>query len=173
MTTTDYLMNAGFALLVLRQARERRIELRSVILPVVLMFFIVQSYVHSIPTAGNDLVLVALLSSLGLGLGVLSALTTHVRLDADGAAHARAGWIAAILLLTGICSRMAFEFAVSHGAGPAVQSFSIAHQLGTGAWTFALVSMAVLEVSLRLAIVQLRGHRLTRTPSALASPVGA
>ena len=99
-------------------------------------------YLHSIPTAGNDLVLVALLAAVGLALGVFRGFATHVRAGADGVALARVGWIAGVLLVAGIGSRMAFAFAIGHGAEPAVRSFSIAHQIGAAAWPVALVSMA-------------------------------
>jgi hypothetical protein len=63
------------------------------------------------------------------------------------------------LLIAGIGSRMVFAFALSHGARQAVVSFSIAHQIGAAAWPVALVGMALLEVSTRIAIVQLRGRQ--------------
>src|SRR5579884_3985146 len=61
MTTTDYLTNAVFVLLVLRQVRERRVDLRSFVMPLAIVFFVARNYVHSIPTSGNDLALVAAL----------------------------------------------------------------------------------------------------------------
>lgn len=159
MTTTDYLINGLFVLVVLRQARERQLDRRSLIVPLVLVFFVAQRYVHSIPTSGNDLVLVAALASVGLTLGIACGLATHVRIRVDGVALARVGWLAGGLLVAGICARMVFAFAVSHGAEPAVRSFSITHQIGAAAWPVALVAMAVCEVTARLAIVQLRGRR--------------
>ena len=38
MTTSEYLLNAAFVLLVLRQAKERELDRRSVIVPLLLMF---------------------------------------------------------------------------------------------------------------------------------------
>ena len=55
MTTTDYLINGLFVLVVLRQSRERVLDRRSIVVPLVLVFFVAQMYLHSIPTAGNDL----------------------------------------------------------------------------------------------------------------------
>jgi hypothetical protein len=160
MTTSEYLLNAAFVLLVLRQARERELDRRSVILPLVLMFFVGSQYVHTLPTAGNDLVLIVLLAALGLALGVLGGFATHVRAGDNGAALARVGWIAGGLLVAGIGSRMAFAFAIGHGFEPAVRSFSIVHQIGAAAWPVALVLMALIEVGARLAVVQVRGRRL-------------
>jgi hypothetical protein len=168
MTTTEYLLNAVFVLAVLRQARERQLDLRSFVVPLVILYFVGRQYVHSLPTAGNDLVLVGALAAVGLTFGLLSALTTRVRLGDDGAAYARVGWIAGILLTVGICSRMAFAFAVTHGAEPAIRSFSISHQIGAAAWPVALVSMAIFEVVTRILVVQLRGRRLVQAPAIAA-----
>jgi hypothetical protein len=163
MTTTDYILNAAFVLVVLRQARERRLDLRSFLVPLVILFFVARQYVHSLPTAGNDLVLIGILAAVGLALGAVSGFATRVRAGGDGIAFARVGWVAGILLVAGICSRMVFAFALSHGAAPAVRDFSISHQIGAVAWPVALVSMAVLEVTARLAIVHLRGLRASGT----------
>src|SRR6266516_3403892 len=119
MTTSEYLLNAAFVLLVLRQARERELDRRSVIVPLVLMFFVGSQYLHALPPAGNDLLLI-----VGLGAG------------------------------------MAFAFAIGHGFGPAVRSFSIAHRIGAAAWPVALVLLALIEVGSRIAVVQVRGRRL-------------
>ena len=159
MTTSEYILNAAFVLLVLRQARERELDRRSVVVPLLLMFFVGSQYLHTLPTAGNDLVLIATLASLGLALGLLGGLATHVRAG-NGVALARVGWIAGGLLVLGIGSRMAFAFAVGHGFEPAVRSFSIAHRIGAAAWPAALVLMALIEVGARIAVVQLRGRRL-------------
>src|SRR5213592_933882 len=114
MTTSEYLLNAAFVLLVLRQARERELDRRSVIVPLVLMFFVGSQYLHTLPTGGNDLVLIVLLATVGLTLGVLGGFATHVRAS-NGVALARVGWIAGGLLVLGIGSRMAFAFAIGHG----------------------------------------------------------
>jgi hypothetical protein len=156
MTTSDYLINAVFVLVVLRQARERQLDLRSFVIPLLIVFFVAQRYVHSLPTAGNDLVLIGLLATVGLTLGVLCGFATHLRPDGDGVALARVGWVAGALLVAGIGARMVFAFALSHGAEPAVRGFSIAHQIGGAAWPVALVSMALCEVTARLVTVQLR-----------------
>lgn len=160
MTTTDYLINGMFLLIIVRQARERELDLRSVVVPLVLVTLVGQTFIHSIPTAGNDLVLIGLLASIGLTLGVISGFATHVRAGDHGLAVARIGWLAGLLLAVGITARMVFAFAVTHGAHHAVASFSIAHHITAAAWPVALVSMAVFEVTARIATVQLRGRRV-------------
>ena len=166
MRTTDYLINAVFVLIVFRQARERELDRRSIIIPLAIIAYVAQLYVHSIPTVGNDLVLIAALGTVGLALGVASGLATHVRAGENGLAVARVGWIAGGLLIAGIGSRMVFAFALSHGARHAVASFSYAHQISAAAWPVALVLMALLEVSTRIAIVQLRGRHAIQATTA-------
>ena len=158
MTTTDYLINAVFVLIVFRQSRERELDRRSVIIPLAIVAYVAHLYVHSIPTAGNDLMLIGALGAVGVALGIASGFATHVRAGENGLAVARVGWIAGALLVAGIGSRMVFAFALSHGAHHAVASFSVAHRIGAAAWPVALVLMALLEVSTRIAIVQVRAH---------------
>src|SRR5947209_3443295 len=159
MTTTDYLINALFVLIVLSQARERELDRRSFMIPLAVLAYVAHIYVHSIPTSGNDLLLVGGLGTVGLTLGVASGLATHVRAGENGLVVARVGWLAGALLIAWISSRMVFVFAINHGARHAVASFSMAHQIGAAAWPVALVLMALLEVGTRFAIVQLRGRR--------------
>lgn len=169
MKTTDYLINAVFILIVLRQARERELDRRSVIIPLAIVAYVAHLYIRSIPTGGNDLVLIGALGSVGLAFGIASGFATHVRAGADGVALARVGWIAGVLLVAGIGSRMAFAFALSHGARHAVATFSYTHQISAAAWPVALVLMALLEVSTRIAIVQIRGrHAVQATPAPVA-----
>src|SRR5437868_1174040 len=107
MTTSEYLLNAAFVLLVLRQARERELDRRSVIVPLVLMFSVGSTYLCTFPAAGNDLLLIVLLTAFGLTLGVLGGFATQVRAGEGGVALARVGWIAGGLLVFGIGARMA------------------------------------------------------------------
>ena len=73
-------------------------------------------------------------------------------------------------MIAGFGARMAFVFAVENGAAHAVGSFSAANQVGAAAWPVALVAMALLEVVMRVAVVQLRARRLQ---AAAAAPAGA
>jgi hypothetical protein len=123
------------------------------------VLFVAHIYIHTLPTGGNDLVLVGALAVVGLALGLASGFATQVR-SGDGIALARVGRLAAVLLLFGICARMAFAFAIGHGAEPAVRTFSITHHIGATAWPMALVAMALLEVTTRLVTIQVRGRRI-------------
>jgi hypothetical protein len=173
MTITDYLINAMFLLLVARQARERELDRRSAIVPLVILFFVAQMFLHSIPTAGNDLVLIGLLAAVGLTLGIASGFATHVRAGANGLAVARVGWLVAGLLVAGIGSRMVFAFAISNGLRPDIASFSIAHHISAAAWPTALVLMAICEVTTRIAIVQLRGRKATSDQATFTATIPA
>ena len=164
MTTTDYLINILFVFIVFRQAQERRIDRRYFVLPLALVAWVATQYVHALPTTGNDLVLIAASACVGLTLGTISGLATHVRRDQGGQAFARVGWLAGILLVAGISSRMIFAFAISHGLEPAVRSFSIANHVGAAAWPVAMVLMALCEVGARLATVYVRTNQLTTSP---------
>ena len=98
MTATDYLINAGFILMVCWQAREKRLDRRALVIPLVILFFVARQYLHTIPVSGNDLVLIGLLAGAGVSLGLLSGFATHVRRGNDGFALARVGWVAGALL---------------------------------------------------------------------------
>jgi hypothetical protein len=170
MTTTDYLLNAAFVLLVLRQAKERELDRRSVTVPLILMFWVGALYLHTLPTAGNDLLLIGGLALVGLTLGVAGGLATQVRAE-RGVALARVGWLAGGLLVIGIGARMLFAFAVGHGFESTVRTFSIDHRIGPAAWPVALVLMALIEVGARIVIVQVRGRRLVAVSPVLARSI--
>lgn len=159
MTTADYILNALFVLVVLRQARERHVDFASFILPLVAVFAVAHAYIHTIPTDRADVAFACTLCAAGLTLGLLCGIATQIRFDGD-AAFARVGWIAGMLLVAGIGSRLAFAFAMHHGAAPTVRDFSIAHHIGAAAWPVALVGMAVCEVVTRQVVVQLRARRI-------------
>ena len=159
MTTTDYLINVAFVVLVLRQTRAHELDRRSWLLPLGVLAYVAHLYVHTVPSSGNDLVLVGALGAVGLTLGVASGLATHVEAGTGRYAVARVGWAAGTLLIAGFGARMVFELAVNSGARQSIVNFSITNHLSAAAWPTALVLMALLEIGVRIAIVQLRGHR--------------
>jgi len=110
-------------------------------------------------------------------MGAIGGLATRLRPGADGRPLGRAGILAADMWIVGVGARMVFYFAATHGAGPAIAAFSVAHHItGSAAWTAALVIMALADVLTRLAVVYLRGRRLTAagTPVIAApAPAGA
>jgi hypothetical protein len=166
VSATDYLINSILVLLVVRQILGTRLTPQTLLLPVAIVVGAVVYYHPSVPTAGNDVLLDVILTSAGLVLGALCALATHLRRGADGVPVAKAGAVAAVLWVTGIGARMAFAFAGTHGAGPALLRFSVAHQITSGdAWVAALFAMALAEVTARLTVLWLRASRLSAVKS--------
>ena len=126
------------------------------------------------PGGGNDIALELLCVSAGAAMGAVGGLATRLRLGAGGRPLGRAGWLAASMWVGGVGARMAFAFAATHGAGPAIARFSIAHHItGSDAWVAALVMMALADVLTRLVVVYLRGRRLAAGPAAAPAPVPA
>ena len=132
-------------------------------------------FLHSVPGGGSDIALDLLGVSAGVAMGAIGGLATRLRPGADGRPLGRAGVLAAGMWIAGVGARMVFYFAATHGAGPAIAAFSSAHHItGAAAWTAALVMMALADVLTRLAVVYLRGRRLTATGTpAIAAPVQA
>ncbi len=156
-----YLVNAFLVLLVVRQIREHRLDLAALAVPVLAVGAAAVLFLHSVPGRGNDIALELICASIGAVMGVLAGLATHLRRSGDGVPLGRAGWLAASLWVAGVGARMAFGFAASHGAGPAIGRFSAGQQItGSDAWVAALVMMALADVLARLAVVYLRGRRL-------------
>ena len=169
-----YLINALLVLLVVRQIREHQLDLRALAVPVLAVGAAAVMFLHSVPGGGSDIALDLLCLSAGAALGAVGGLATHLRVGADGRPLGRAGVLAASMWIAGVGARMVFYFAATHGAGPAIARFSVAHHItGPGAWTAALVMMALADVLTRLAVVYLRGRRLTPSTPVLAAPAQA
>jgi hypothetical protein len=172
MNATDYLINAALVLLVLRQIRETRLSWQILVLPVLIVAGAAAYYLRSVPLSGNDIALYLTLGAIGATLGGLCALATHLRRDANGAVLSRAGWIAAILWVLGVGARMGFAYASTHGAGPAIERFSIAHSItSTDAYVAALFLMAISEVVVRLTVLALRARRTCAAAASAPVPV--
>ncbi len=167
-----YLINALLVLLVVRQIREHQLDLRALAVPVLAVGAAAVMFLHSVPGGGSDIALDLLCLSAGAALGAVGGLATHLRAGVGGRPLGRAGVLAASMWIAG--ARMVFYFAATHGAGPAIARFSVAHHItGPGAWTAALVMMALADVLTRLAVVYLRGRRLTPSTPVLAAPAQA
>ncbi len=161
MTLTDYAIDIALIALVALQIRGRRLTARSLILPVALVGWAAASYLHGIPTAGNDLFLVVGGAAAGITLGVLCGALTSVRQDPDGQPFAKAGVAAAVLWVLGVGTRFAFQLYASHGGAGAIGRFSAAHSITSGqAWVAALILMAIGEALARTAVLGLRAYAL-------------
>jgi len=161
MTYTDYLIDSALVLLVLFQIKERTLTTRSLVRPLVIVAIAVANYLHGIPTAGNDLVLLAVLALLGLTIGVASGQTVMMRRDASGQVLARAGWLSAVFWVLGMGSRFAFLIWINNGGAATIAHFSATHSITSGeAWTVALLAMAVCEVCGRTLVQAVRREQL-------------
>jgi hypothetical protein len=170
MTTTDWLLDIALILLVIRQIREAKMDLRFFLIPLGIVGYTASKYLHALPTAGNDLVLIAGCFTVGALLGVAGGLTTHVR-AADGVAYARAGVSAAAIWIVSMTARLAFIIYITHSAGEAwLTRFSIAHNLTSAdVWQTALVILALTEVIVRIGIIGARGAH-QKAAAAQATP---
>ena len=171
-TTSAYIINAILVLLVVRQIREHRMDLRGLAGPVLAVGVAAVFFLRSVPAGGNDALLELACVTAGAVMGCLSGRFTHLRRDRDGHVVGHAGWASAGLWITGVGARMAFVFAATHGLGPAIGRFSVAHHITSAqAWAAALVMMALADVLARLTVLLVRSRRLAATAAAV--PVAA
>ena len=166
MTFSDYLIDSLLVLLVVRQIREARWDRHAVILPLAITGYVGFSYLHNIPTAGNDLLLIVGLALVGVVCGMVSGLATRIRTDGGRYAWVRAGWIAAGVWVASMSARFAFAVWASHGGGPTLARFTIDNHLTPSVWVAALVLMALGEVVTRVGLVSYRAARAVRAATA-------
>ncbi len=161
MTFTDYLIDSALVLLVLLQIKERKLTTKAIVRPLVIVGIAVTNYLHGIPTAGNDLVLVVVLALLGLLIGIASGQAVLMRRGPDGDVLARSGWASAFFWVLGMGSRFAFLIWVNNGGAATIGHFSATHSITSGeAWTVALLAMAVFEVCGRSLMQAVRREQL-------------
>ena len=161
MSLTNYIIDSALVLIVLLQIRWQPLTNRLLLRPLIIVAIAVAVYFHSIPTAGNDLVLIVVLAALGAVIGVAAGQATFMRRRADGIVEARAGWLAGFLWVLGMGLRFAFLIWINTSAGGhSLRHFSAAHSItNSNAWTDALLAMAVMEVAGRTGLMALRRDR--------------
>ncbi|MEV6683223.1 hypothetical protein AB0N09_41175 [Streptomyces erythrochromogenes] len=171
MTATEWITDIALVLIVFRQLREGRLDRKTFLLPLAIVAFVAYSYLDSVPTAGNDLVLIATLTAVGAALGIAGGIHTRIR-ALDGDLLIKAGAVSATLWIVGMGARMGFQTWVEHGGGADdVARFSLTHHItGQQAWVTAFVLMALTEVVTRVATIYVRS-RTVRTAPAPARPV--
>ncbi|MGW4905132.1 hypothetical protein [Streptomyces sp. NPDC004270] len=161
MTISDWIIDVALILVVIKQMREERLTAFRLLLPLGLITWVATSYLHEIPTAGNDLSLIAAFAGTGIACGVAGGLLTRVRF-ADGHVRVKATLGAAALWVLSMGFRLGFAIWTSHPSGETrIAHFSATHDItGEQAWVAALVLMAVSEVVIRLGIIVVRGQTL-------------
>ncbi|WP_069884302.1 hypothetical protein [Streptomyces luteocolor] len=164
MTATEWITDIALILIVFRQLREDRLDHKTFLLPLGIVAFVAYSYLDSVPTAGNDLVLIAALMAVGAALGIAGGIYTRIR-ALDGHLLIKAGAASAILWVVGMGARMGFQMWVEHGGGADdVARFSLAHHITSQqAWVSAFVLMALTEVVTRVATIFVRSRALKAT----------
>ncbi|MET9355864.1 hypothetical protein ABZY14_23210 [Streptomyces sp. NPDC006617] len=174
MTATEWITDIALVLVVFRQLREGRLDHRTFLIPLGIVAVVAYSYLDSVPTGGNDLVLIAALAGTGAVLGVAGGVYTRIR-ALDGHLMIKAGAVSAILWVLGMGARMGFQVWVEHGGGADdVARFSIAHHITSDqAWVTAFVLMAVTEVVTRVATIYLRSRAGARAVAHSASAAPA
>jgi hypothetical protein len=172
MTTTDWIIDIVLILIVVRQIREARIDKRFVLIPAAIVAFTAHSYLHGLPTGGNDLVLIISCLAVGSALGLAGGFATRVRAH-DGHAYAQAGVLAAGLWIGSMTARLGFIIWITHSAGEAsLARFSVAHHItGADVWQTALVLLALSEVVVRIGTVVVRGYLATEQAKARPTEV--
>jgi hypothetical protein len=170
MSTSTYIIDSALVLIVLLQIKERTLTTRQLIRPLVILGIAVVSYLHGIPTAGNDLVLAGVLAVVGGLIGIASGVTVIMKRRSEGIVTFRSGWVSGFFWVLGMGSRFGFAYWASHGGVSSIASFSASHHITSGeAWTVALLAMAIFEVCGRTLTMALRWRELEGgTPSALA-----
>ncbi|MFE2147220.1 hypothetical protein ACFXA3_36750 [Streptomyces sp. NPDC059456] len=161
MNTTTWITDIALILIVFRQLREDALTAKSYLLPLGIVTFVGFSYLDTVPTGGNDLVLIGALMGVGAALGISGGVFTRIR-RADGHVLIKAGAVSAALWVIGMGARLGFQLWVDHGGAADVARFSMDHRItGSQAWVTALVLMALTEVVTRLATIFVRSRMVT------------
>lgn len=174
MTSTDYIIDIGLVALVLLQVRGRRLSAFTLLMPLVVVAWAISTYLKTIPTAGNDLVLIGVATAAGLVLGALCGVFTSVWRDSSGQLMAKAGLLAALFWVLGVGTRLAFQLYATNGGGLSIEHFMVAHDItNVQAWTAALILMALAEVLARSALIWGRAYALGKAaPAPVATAQG-
>jgi hypothetical protein len=168
MTTTDWIIDITLVLIVLRQMRAERFNLRFILLPLGIVAFTAHKYLTGLPTGGNDLALVGTCLAAGTALGLVGGMITRV-FARDGHTFVQAGPGAASLWVASMGARLAFIVWITHSAGAThLAHFSKAHSItAADVWQTALVVLALSEVIVRIGTITVRAQRVSNS---LAAP---
>jgi hypothetical protein len=169
----DYILDAVLLATIFLQFRGRRLTVRYLVLPVAIVVYFLFAYLKGVPTAGNDLYLIAGGVGLGLVFGVGAGAFTHVYPGEKGI-YAKAGLLAATFWATGVVLRTAFSLYASDGGasadrviGRVMHSWNIT---SSSAIVACLLLMVLVEVGSRQLIV---GARYFGLRNAVTSPTAS
>jgi len=174
MNALDYILDAVLLATIFLQFRGRRLTARNLLLPVAIVVYFLLAYLKGVPTAGNDLYLIAGGVALGLIFGVGAGAFTRVYPGEKGI-YAKAGLAAATFWAAGVVLRTAFSLYASDGGASADrvigQVMRSWHITSSSAIVACLLLMVLVEVGSRQLIVGVRylGLRGRTAPSPTAS----
>ena len=163
MNAVDYILDGVLIATIVIQFRGRRLTPRNLLLPVAIVVYFLVTYLKGVPTAGNDLYLIAGGVAFGLIFGVGAGVFTRVYPTEKGIV-AKAGPLAAVFWTLGVVLRTAFSLYASDGGAGADRT--IAHAMRTlhittsTAIVACLLLMVLAEVGARQLIVGARYMRL-------------
>jgi hypothetical protein len=161
MNTFDYILDSALVLIVILQLKERKMTLRQLVRPVVILAIAVANYLHGFPSQGNDLELIGAFAVIGATIGILSGITVIMRRGEEGDVHFRSGLESAFFWILGMGSRFAFIYWITHTGEATIARWSFHHSIsGSNTWTVALLGMAVFEVLSRTGIMAYRWNQL-------------
>ena len=153
MSTIDYILAGAAMALVLWNMRAHRLTDRRLRRPLIIAGVVCMAFLHGVPTAGADGLLVALGIVTGAACGLIGALAT--RLDVEsGEVIAAATPVAYAVTVLAFGGRLAFAVAATNGLGPAIGRFSQSVGIHSQqAWVAALVLMAVADLAVRALVL--------------------
>lgn len=159
MSIEDYALNLLLVAVVIRQVRGKKLTAVGLLWPVALVVAAGLEYLHAVPTAGNDLVLIVIGGATGAVLGGLCGLFTRIFRRPDNSLMVRATGTAAALWVVGVGARMGFAMYAENGGGPTIAGFSAGHHItGAAAWTDCLLLMSLAEVLARTVLLAARAE---------------
>ena len=123
MDLTEWIISVALILVVVRQIRGRKLTLIGLLWPVPLVAWGAINYLGGVPAYAADWTFVAVDCAAGLALGVGCGLLTDVYIE-DGVVKARARWLAAVLWIVGMSSRLAFGLFATNGGAEKIGELS-------------------------------------------------
>lgn len=173
MNVLDYILDAVLIATIFLQFRGRRLTPRSLILPIAIVVYFLFAYLKGVPTAGNDVYLIAGGVALGLIFGGGAGVFTRVYPGEKGV-YAKAGLLAATFWTVGVVLRTAFSLYASDGGASADRAIgNVMHSwniTSSNAIVACLLLMVLVEVGSRQLIIgarylKLRNQALTPPPA--------
>ncbi|AGL20088.1 hypothetical protein [Actinoplanes sp. N902-109] len=162
---TNYLISIGILALTLTTALgTHEFSGKRLLRPLLIVAGVAALYLHSFPTAGNDVPLVLSFVGLGLILGIGSGLLVRVHRDTStGKILTTAGAGFAALWTAVTAGRVLFIYGANHWFAEGIATFSRDHLItGADAWTAAFVLLALTMVVSRLAVTAIAASRARR-----------